>query len=187
MDEPLCQKDENFANDVRAIFEALYNADAGSDFDIHTDANASTTLGGWYVNGEIFKQLGDVSDAAVSTLTTTSNSFKLTNDAFDGMTRTIEVTFAALPILNIALVTGATFNIGTNEVMIYYVLTDGSTGSTIGTVVDEETPDGATSSSFLNMDCMCDERGRTAVGLEILFNELLNHGEIGFGDGPIYE
>lgn len=140
----LCDRTENFAADLMAIFNHFYDP-VGGGLLTQTATNALDELGGWYAGSEIRIQLLD--DASAATVASSNSEEKITV-VFGG--RTIYIDFTSLPS-DIALVTGAIYNEADifSELTIYYLDTDGETQTMTADVNDFCSVD----CSFLDFTC----------------------------------
>ncbi len=181
LDEPLCQKDENFANDIKAIFTQLFD---GVDLTVTASTDAASLLGGWYVGSELFAQMGDNPESAITTISSTTNTVTIYNADLD---RTFTADFGIIPP-DIDIVTGASYDIGSDIVTLHYINNLGTTATHTATISIVVLDPITTPPSLISLNCMCDNENDLATRLGILFNELIAFGEFNADDPgvPVY-
>ena len=182
LDEPLCQKDENFANDIKALFTQLFD---GVDLTATASTDAASLLGGWYVGSELFAQMGDNPEAPVTTISSTTNTITIYNVDLD---RTFTADFGVIPP-DIDVITGAIYNVEENVDTLYYISDLGDVekfAATISIVVLDPI---TTPPSLIDLNCMCETELTTSVQMEDIFNTLIgmpNFDAADEGVEPVY-
>lgn len=164
----ICDKEEQFAHDLKTIFEILYQ---GGHFTTSlSPVNAATTLGGWYNGSEVQRQMGDNPYGSIATVSTetTFNRFTLVKLS-EGLTLTVD--FIGTIPSDILIVTGAVFESG--SITIHYIDTDGD----VGFLVADVTLLNTALDNKLNLSCMCDQEKALALVFDNLMNKILDREE----------